>query len=420
MKILLTGGTGGLGREVVRAAEAAGHTVRIASRGARPSDASASREWARMDLQTGDGVPEALAVVDAVIHAASDPRRHAAVDVQGTRLLAEAARKAGTPHLVYVSIVGVDEIPLAYYHAKHEAERILAGSGVPHSILRATQFHPFVEGMIAGFARMPLLLPLPAAFRFQPVATAEAAERLVRAAEQGPGGRLPDFGGPEVLTLGELARAWKAARGVHKPILPLRIPGALAAAFRAGKNTLHDGGERGTVRWQDWLRDPDAGRGTVRASLPAPSAGAGDSGGDGAALSEALRQLRAANEPVPAPARLPTAAEVDAAERALGVRFHPDYRRFLLEASDVVVGTLEPAPVLPGTEPLYLASIARGAWEVGLPRDLLPIVEDNGDYYCMAASGEDPAVVYWSHDGTTEDRWASLAEWITKVWIGES
>jgi uncharacterized protein YbjT (DUF2867 family) len=258
MKILLTGGTGGLGREVVRAAEAAGHTVRIASRRPRPHDTPAGREWARMDMDTGDGVRDALADADAVIHAASDPRRHAAVDVQGTRRLAEAAREAGTAHLVYVSIVGVDEIPFAYYRSKYEAERILAASGVPHSILRATQFHAFVAAMIAGFARVPLLLPLPTSFRFQPVATAEVAERLVRAVEQGPGGRLPDFGGPEVLTMGEMARTWKAARGIRRLTLHLPLPGALAAAFRAGKNTVRDG-ERGTLRWEDWLRDSFAG-----------------------------------------------------------------------------------------------------------------------------------------------------------------
>jgi hypothetical protein len=53
-----------------------------------------------------------------------------------------------------------------------------------------------------------------------------------------------------------MAASWKAARGVHKPAVHVPVPGALAAAFRAGKNTLRDGGERGTVRWEDWLRDP--------------------------------------------------------------------------------------------------------------------------------------------------------------------
>jgi uncharacterized protein YbjT (DUF2867 family) len=179
------------------------------------------------------------------------------VDVEGTRRLAEAARAAGTAHLVYVSIVGIDQVPFAYYRSKLAAERIVAASGVPHSILRATQFHSLVDTMLAGFARVPLVLPLPAGFRFQSCATVEAAERLVRAAEAGPGGRLPDFGGPQVLTLAEMAAAWKAARGVRKPAVGLPLLGGLASALRAGKNTLRDGdGERGTVRWDDWLRDP--------------------------------------------------------------------------------------------------------------------------------------------------------------------
>jgi uncharacterized protein YbjT (DUF2867 family) len=252
MKILLTGGTGGLGREMVRAAEDAGHTVRIASRRARPDGAPAGREWARMDLETGAGVREALEGVDAVIHAASDPKRHAVVDVQGTRRLAEAARAAGTAHLVYVSIVGIDQIPFGYYRAKLAAEQIVAASGVPHSILRATQFHSFVDTMTAGAARVPIILPLPTTFRFQSVDTGEAAERLVRAVQDGPRGRLPDFGGPEVLTWGQMAAPWKAARGVRKPTVHLPLPGALAASFRAGKNTSN--GERGTLRWEEWLR----------------------------------------------------------------------------------------------------------------------------------------------------------------------
>src|SRR5258708_32141677 len=99
-------------------------------------------------------------------------------------------------------------------------------------------------------------------------------------------------------------------------------------------------------------------------------------------LTQALRELRANNEPVPIPFRLPAQAEVDAAEKALGVTFHPDYRRYLLEASDVVYGALEPANVLPDSGYLNLVEMANAAWhEMELPRELLPIWEDNGDYY---------------------------------------
>jgi uncharacterized protein YbjT (DUF2867 family) len=152
-----------------------------------------------------------------------------------------------------VSIVGIHQVPFAYYRSKLQAERIVAQSGVPYSILRATQFHSLIDGMLSGLARVPLVMPVPAKFRFQSVDTGETAERLVRAVRDGPGGRLPDFGGPQVLTLGEMARTWKAARGVSKPPIPVPLPGGLAAAFRAGKTTL-ESGDRGTVTWAEWLQ----------------------------------------------------------------------------------------------------------------------------------------------------------------------
>ena len=135
-------------------------------------------------------------------------------------------------------------------------------------------------------------------------------------------------------------------------------------------------------------------------------------------LDEAIQHLRALNEPVPKPMRLPSAAAVAAAERKLGVTFHPDYRRFLLEASDVVYGTLEPATVGQSHAQSDLGEMANDAWnEMELPRELLPFCEDNGDYYCMNARGE---VVFWSHNGSSDERWPSLAEWIQQIWIEEN
>jgi hypothetical protein len=135
-------------------------------------------------------------------------------------------------------------------------------------------------------------------------------------------------------------------------------------------------------------------------------------------LAEAIRQLRELNEPVPKPMRLPSAAAVAAAERALGVTFHPDYRKFLLEASDVVVGALEPATIGRKRAHTDLVPMAHDAWTLmELPRELLPICEDNGDYYCMNERGE---VVYWSHDSTNDERWPNLATWIQEVWIEEN
>jgi len=105
-------------------------------------------------------------------------------------------------------------------------------------------------------------------------------------------------------------------------------------------------------------------------------------------LPDVIVELRELNEPVPKPLRLPTPDEVNAAEQQLAVKFPADYRQYLLTASDVVHGTLEPAIVIPDGGHLSLVEMAESAWdESELPRDLLPFCEDNGDYYCLDTQG---------------------------------
>lgn len=132
-------------------------------------------------------------------------------------------------------------------------------------------------------------------------------------------------------------------------------------------------------------------------------------------LTEVIAELRDLNEPVAKPFRLPTEAEVIAAEKRLNVKFHDDYRRFLLEASDVVFGSLEPAMVSADCGILNLCEMAEYAWdELELPLTLLPICEDNGDYYCMNKKG---AIEFFTTGEEPEMRWENLATWIKEVWI---
>jgi len=256
MRVLVVGGSGALGRDLVRALVAAGHDVTSTSRrppGAATGGAGPGVAWAQVDLTTGAGLEAAIADAAVVVHLASDSHRADAVDVGGAARLCAAARAAGVSHFVCVSIVGVDVIPLQYYRSKLAAEVGVAAAGVPFSILRVTQFHGFVAWHLTRLARLlPLVMPVPAGFRVQSVATPDVAERLLRAVEEGPGGRLADFGGPEVLTLAEAARAWRDARGLDKAVWNVPTFGPVAAGFRAGRNTA--GGEpRGRVTWEDWL-----------------------------------------------------------------------------------------------------------------------------------------------------------------------
>jgi len=249
-RILVTGGAGGFGRALIPRLERRGYAVRIMSR--RPAPAGSSAEWAQADIESGAGLADALAGADVVVHAASSPARHTRqIDVEGTRRLLAAAHAAGVGHFAYISIVGIERIPFGYYRAKVAAEELVRGSGLPWSILRATQFHTLIDGLLRGADRLPLFL-LPSDLQFQPIDVGEAAERMAEAVAAGPAGRLPDIGGPEVLTLGAMARAWMEARGSRRRIVHLPLPGGFATALRQGRNTCPDQ-RYGQISWADWL-----------------------------------------------------------------------------------------------------------------------------------------------------------------------
>src|SRR5438128_2794993 len=227
MRVLVTGGTGTLGQPAVQRLVERGHEVRVLSR--QPSPALPGGAAAvRGDLSTGAGVAEAVERTDTVLHAASNTGLGLGRgDVAGTEGLLEGARSAGVAHLLYVSIVGVDRIPLAYYRRKLACEQLVAASGIGYTILRATQFHELLAAALLAVERWPLV-PLPVSWRFQPVAAEEVAARVVELIVSGPHGRAPDVGGPEVMTLGEMTHVWRSRRGRPHRIIRIALPGRVA------------------------------------------------------------------------------------------------------------------------------------------------------------------------------------------------
>lgn len=220
--ILVTGGTGVLGRLVTERSRAKGHDVRVLSRHARP--------YAVDLIAGGSGLDTAVAGVDTIVHCATTPRGG---DETAAGNLIAAARRAGVPHLVYISIVGVDRVPFPYYRSKLAVERLIEKSGLGWTILRATQFHDLLVTLFQVLSKPPVMM-VPADVRDQPVAAAEVADRLAELAVGTPAGRVDDLGGPEILTFSELARAYLTATGRRRRLLNVPLFGKAYRGFRDG------------------------------------------------------------------------------------------------------------------------------------------------------------------------------------------
>ncbi len=245
-EVLVTGGTGTLGRPVVEGLVQAGRRVRVLSRhpAARARDGV---DFVSGDLRTGEGVTAALEDVGTVVHLASLNRS----DLQMTqRILAEASR-AGVRHLLYISIVGVDRVQAGYLRSKLASEQAIAAAGIPWTVLRATQFFTLVLAGASRLARLPLV-PAPRGFLVQPVDAGEVAGRMVELTLGEPRGRAPDMGGPEVLSFAQVIRTYLEVRGRSRPVLELPVP--RIPRIREGGLLVPPGGLLGTKTWGQFLR----------------------------------------------------------------------------------------------------------------------------------------------------------------------
>lgn len=229
--IVVIGGTGVLGRHVVQSLVAVGRRVRIVTRHPAVS-APAGASWAEADLLTRAGLDMAIDGAAAVVNCATGYR--ASRDVQATRNLIAAAWRRGRPRLVVPSIVGIDQIPLGYYRGKVEVERLLERSNLEFSIQRATQFHELVRSIFARMLPLPVM-PVPD-IDVQPIDARVVADRLAELAVGPHVERAPDVGGPYVQTMRELALEFLDAVGKHRPVWPIRPPGAVFRGYRSGAN----------------------------------------------------------------------------------------------------------------------------------------------------------------------------------------
>ena len=253
MNVTVLGGTGLIGRRIVARFREAGDEVFVAS----PSRG--------VDAVTGEGLAAAVAGADVVVDVTNPPSYDEAVlrtffETVATNVAAAAA-EGGVRHLLPLSIVGADRMGgSAYMRGKLRQEEVVAASGVPFTILRATQFYEFLPALAEQFADGDAVR-VPAALN-QPIAADDVAAEIVRLAREEPHGGTVDLAGPETFPLVELVR--RASSGADA--LPVvEDPQALYFGARLDRDAMvPDGPHRtGSTRFAEWLeagRDPRASR----------------------------------------------------------------------------------------------------------------------------------------------------------------
>lgn len=244
--ILVTGSTGTLGRAVVPRLAGAGCQVRSLSR-RPPPPATPAGAWATGDLRRNAGLDQAVAGMDVIVHCATSLTGG---DQNAAANLIAAARRAGAPHLVYISIAGIDRVPLGYYKAKLATERLIEESGLPWTILRVTQFYDYCLASARKLTVFPVA-PVPAGFTVQPVDPRDVADRLVELALAEPAGRAPDMAGPQVSSWTDLLQRYLKATHRRRWVLPVRIPGT--RAVRNGALLPPTGYTMGSRTWDQFL-----------------------------------------------------------------------------------------------------------------------------------------------------------------------
>jgi uncharacterized protein YbjT (DUF2867 family) len=245
MKVVVIGSTGLIGAKVAAILRREGHEVVAAS----PSTG--------VNVLTGEGLPDAMAATDVVIDLANSPSFEPAAVLEfftiSCRNLLAAEAAAGVRHHVALSIVGTDRMPdNGYFRGKAAQETLIEASGIPYTIVRATQFMEFIGSIAAAGADGDKVRLSPGLF--QPIAADDVAAIVADVAIGAPRNGTVDIAGPERGPLAEFAARFLRAVGDSREVVS--DPEARYYGGRVEERSLVPLGDArlGTIGLEEWLR----------------------------------------------------------------------------------------------------------------------------------------------------------------------
>lgn len=243
MKITVIGASGQIGSRVVRLLSEAGHDVVAASLSTGAN------------VLTGEGLVEALSGADALVDVVNSPSFDDGPVMDfftaSSRNLVAAAKETGVGHYVALSIVGTDGLPdSGYMRAKVAQEKNITESGLPYSIVRATQFQEFAEA-ITGSLVVGDEVRVPDA-RIQLISVDDVAAEVAKVAQAAPLDGIVNIGGPDKLSFADMARAVLAAQGDGKRVVVDPQAKYFGTAVDDNSLVTGDDGILGETRWAAW------------------------------------------------------------------------------------------------------------------------------------------------------------------------
>jgi len=241
-KIFLTGSTGLLGTAFL--SEITQHNVELLL-GNRRTIPNCKYEQVRFDLERGYENVD-LTGVEVVLHLATDILSKD-TDLKGIRQLLKLVKEYDVKQLVYVSIVGVDKVPLRYFKTKYQVEQLIEANAMAYTILRSTQFFEFFEKEVQKQAKKKIAI-IPN-LKYQPIETRLVAKKLVQICMGNSVNSIIEIGGPEVLLFRATIKQYQAL--MSKKSLLISIPNFLLGELGSALTTQSRSSRSKT--WQQYL-----------------------------------------------------------------------------------------------------------------------------------------------------------------------
>ncbi|MBU3026387.1 SDR family oxidoreductase [Zobellia galactanivorans] len=252
-KILLTGGTGKLGKNLIEFLSEENFFIDVLTRNAnKPPKEKVT--YINADFCQ----PKSLQVLKsdyyAIVHCASNPKNAEEVDIKGTTNLIERLRNQKVENFIYISIVGIDKTDFPYYKSKLRTEEIIKKSGLPYTILRVTQFHDFVYNRIlnAGIVQAETLA-VPQGLKFQSIDLTDVCEEILNMLKNKPLNNVLEIGGPKILSIDEILNAYVQIIAPDKKVSMIPAQNEFQKLFTTGINTCPYA-RKGHIQWVDFLK----------------------------------------------------------------------------------------------------------------------------------------------------------------------